>query len=853
MRKQRGGALRWSPLCRGVALATAVGGASIGWNAASAQGLDEIIVTAERRETSLQDTPISVMAFTTEAMEFKGIRDMFELADSVPNLDIKGSRGTGNTSPNYQIRGIGGGGGATGERGVGFYIDNVFMPRTTGPVMRVLDVERVEVLRGPQGTLFGRNSTGGAIRVFSKQPGPERDGYLRLTGGNFDHRDVSAMINVPITDRFFIRAQGASLEQDGFVERGPQMLGDSDDTVARLQMAWHPSDTLSTTVGFLRTTSKSNGSPTDLVQFNMAPACPSDPTNPFICWNGNYADWMSDFLEQSGQPRLRDNDERLIRDDFSMPDFCFLDGPDPDWDDACLQWNKNDYSQLDVNVNWEINDRVTMISTTGLSEFSSDGVSDWQLLGMEFRRDQVESDVFYQEFQFNLELFDGKVDFVTGFNYFKEDAESPRNALYNAVGSSTYNAATGGAPNGNLWGCVVGGTTGPFCSNPPTATPAENLRLRVTGDSYTSQTSEAYGLFANSTWHIVDRLNLTLGVRFSDDSKDFLNTAYASDNFIPEDGVSTTVRGEDSWSETDWRTTLDVNVTDDVMLYVTASKAFRSGSFSVPAALAPTAGRPYHLRPPPAPVPPESLLNRELGMRSEWLNGRVRVNATYFDMDFTDRQGASAVLDPNSPTGFTIQLVNQGDVALDGVEIETMFGVTDRFTVDASAGWVDYTMANPCINNGLFLFPPPVDRSVSFGGRYELPMRNGGNLSIGLSYTREGPQETHSGGLTPEQNAAFGCTGLGATAFVDSRYRLDGFEVLNGLVRYTSNNGRWQAGLYGNNLTDETYANNAQAFGRGYWGAGGPPTGINTAVRNAIAEYRARPREYGLTFQYNFF
>ena len=103
---------------------------------------------------------------------------MFELATITPNLDIKGSRGTGNTSPTYEIRGISGGGGATGERSVGFYIDNVFMPRTTGPVMRVLDVERVEVLRGPQGTLFGRNSTGGAIRVFSKQPGPDQDAYL---------------------------------------------------------------------------------------------------------------------------------------------------------------------------------------------------------------------------------------------------------------------------------------------------------------------------------------------------------------------------------------------------------------------------------------------------------------------------------------------------------------------------------------------------------------------------------------------------------------------------------------------------------------------------------------------------
>src|SRR5690606_37606703 len=181
-----------------------------------AQELEEIVVTAERRELSLQDTPISLMAFSGEKLEERGVRDMFELSTISPNLDIKGSRGNGNTAPSFQIRGIGAGAGATGERGVGFYVDNVFMPRTTGPVMRVLDVERIEVLRGPQGTLFGRNSTGGAIRVITRQPGDELEGYLRVTGGKFDRRDVAGMINVPVSDTVAVRGQVALMEQDGY-------------------------------------------------------------------------------------------------------------------------------------------------------------------------------------------------------------------------------------------------------------------------------------------------------------------------------------------------------------------------------------------------------------------------------------------------------------------------------------------------------------------------------------------------------------------------------------------------------------------------------------------------------------
>jgi iron complex outermembrane recepter protein len=840
----RAGRLQLAALPQAVVLALSAGALGTIPGGASAQ-LDEIIITAERRELGLQDTPISVIAFTGDTLELRGVRDMFELATIAPNLDIKGSRGTGNTSPTWQIRGVSGGGGAAGERGVGFYVDNVYMPRTTGPVMRVLDVDRVEVLRGPQGTLFGRNSTGGAIRVFSRQPGPERDGYVRLTGGNFDHYDLVAMINAPLSDQLFLRAQAGYLHQEGFVQRGPQMLGGSEDKIGRVQLAFQPSDRLRVTFGALHTESESDGSPTDMVGFNMAPACPFDETNPFVCWEGNYADWVSDFLEQSGQERLRDNDPRLLLDEYTMPDWCFLDGPTASWNDMCRQWNNGKYTQFDVSVDFELNERVGMLSTTGYSDFESRGVSDWQLMGMEFRPSHVKSEVFYQELQFNLTVADGVVDFVTGVSYFNENSSSPREALYSAIGSSVFDRFTGGSPNGNLWGC--NDTLGIPCAG-------TERRLRVTGDSSTRQRSTAYGLFASSTVHLGERVNLTFGMRQSWDEKDFQNTAFASDNFIPEDGVSTTVRDKDDWSERDWRATLDVRVMTDFMIYLTSSRAFRSGTFSVPAALPTTVDRPWNLRPPPAPVPPERVENQEVGFRTQWFDNRFRVNATYYDMDFINRQGASAVTDPNAPTGFVIQLVNQGDVELWGTEVEMMLAATDRLTLDAAAGWANYRMSNPCINNGPFLFPPPMDRSFALGGRYAVPLRSGANVTIGLNWSRTGPMQTHPGGFTPEENAIYGCSAFSMT-FVDSRHEVPSYSMVNASLRYTSDDGRWTAGIYGNNLTDEVFANNAQAFGRGYWTMGGPlgGQGISAPARNAIAEYRGRPREWGVTFQYNFF
>jgi iron complex outermembrane receptor protein len=641
------------------------------------------------------------------------------------------------------------------------------------------------------------------------------------------------------------------LNEAGILIRGPQELGSSEDSVLRAQLAWEPTDALRVTFGALHTDSESDGSPTDMTFFNMDPVCPLDPSNPYYCLQGNYADWVSDFLEQSGFERLRQDDPRLTADDYSMPDWCFLDDPNPDWDAMCEQWNKSKYTQFDANVEWQLSDNISLLSTTGFSEFESSGVSDWQLMGMEFRPAGVNSDVTYQEFQFNFTI--GKrADLIAGLTYFNEESGTPRESLINAFGSSNFNAVTGGTANGNIWGC--NDTLGVPCAGTV-------RRLRTTGDTQTLQEATAYGLFANSTIHFGERFNLTLGVRESYDEKKFSSEAFASDNFIPQFGGSTIITAEDDWDATDYRVTFDVKVTDAFMVYLTSSEAFRSGSFTVPPAVLitpPAPATPYHARPQPGLVPPETLLNDEIGFRSEWLDGRFRINATYYEMDYTDRQGASAVADPNSTTGFRIDLVNQGDVELWGNEIEAMFAVTDRFTVELATGRANYELANPCINNGPYLFPPPMDKETSLSGRYDLP-RPTGNFTFSLAYTKTGPMQTHPGGFTPEELAQVTCFANAAAAnfaatFIDSRYEVPSYDLVNFSMRYGPNDGAWSGTLYVNNLTDEVYANNAQSFGRGFWTQGGPAggAGFSAPPRQAIADYRGRPREVGVTLQYNF-
>jgi iron complex outermembrane receptor protein len=421
--------------------------------------------------------------------------------------------------------------------------------------------------------------------------------------------------------------------------------------------------------------------------------------------------------------------------------------------------------------------------------------------------------------------------------------------LLNAFSSSNFNATTGGTAGTppNTWGC--NDSLGVPCASGV-------RRLRRTGDSSTNQEATAYGLFANATIHFGERVNLTLGVRESHDEKDFSNELFASDNFIPQAGGSTIVSASDDWDATDYRGTVDFQITDDFMVYVTSSKAFRSGSFNVPGPVCNNAGpvcTTFHRRPQPALIPPETLLNDELGFRSEWLDGRLRFNATYYEMEYTDRQGASAQPDASVPTGFRIDLVNQGDVDLWGSEIEAMFAVTERFTVEGATGRTNYEMANPCVNNGPYVFPPPMDREYNLSGRYDLP-RPTGNFAFTLNYTKTGPMQTHPGGFTAAENLIYGCSAFSAT-FIDSRYEVPSYNLANLSVRYSPNDGKWAATFFANNLTDEIYANNAQSFGRGFWTQGGPAggAGLSAPPRQAVADYRGRPREIGVTFQYNFF
>jgi iron complex outermembrane receptor protein len=218
-------------------------GAQQGQSASARAMLEEVVVTARRREESLQDLPLSIQAITSDAMQAQGIYNIESVEDFVPNLVLNDDQRANDTR--MFVRGIGGGFSNPDQVfGVGMYIDGHYLSGSLGAFMSTVDIERVEVLRGPQGTLFGKNTTGGAISLISAKPGPEFDSYVTLRAGEFGQQDVRAMVNTPITDTLFFRGNVASEETDGyyFNRFDGQDTGGTDQTSLGLALRWEPSD-----------------------------------------------------------------------------------------------------------------------------------------------------------------------------------------------------------------------------------------------------------------------------------------------------------------------------------------------------------------------------------------------------------------------------------------------------------------------------------------------------------------------------------------------------------------------------------------------------------------------------------
>ncbi len=676
-----------------VVLAIAGSVLTTGERAAAQGALEEIVVTAQRREESLQDTPVAVSAFTASAIRDKGLEDISEVADFTPNLVFDTTSPVSGLSSGSVvfIRGIGNSDfSLTTEPGVGTYVDGVYMSRSAGGVLDVLDVERIEVLRGPQGTLFGRNTTGGAINITSRRPAEEMQGRLSLTAGEFNRLDVRASIDVPVTPTLRTTFAVSDKNRDGFVERVRMgdTLGDEDKFSFRGTAVYEPTDTLDfkLSVDHTRIDEQSAGS-------TLAGFTPGAGTVGYaLATFGDIPTGLGDL----GQ---------YVTD--GADDITYATGP--------------------TGTNLEI-DGVSLVA-----RYLAPAL---QVMYIASRR-QTEGG-FYRD-------PDNSPHAITHTH--NPDYEHNQNSHEVQISGSA--AADRLTYVAGLYYLQEDGTDNVFV---PVFLPSPDLAVgfpaAISNFAQVDNASEAAYLQVNLD--VTEVFSLTGGVRRTQDQKQFIYTQYIGADiqgnplpFFPgavnEEGVfkpglaplvgNGSGSAADAFEQTTYKVGANANLADGTLLYYSFSEGFKSGGFVL---------RYVEYQPDILTFEPETIGSHEVGVKWQGLDDRFRINAAAFSSDYEEVQ----VTFFDSLGGPVT--ANAGTVAIDGIEFELTALVTDNLLVEAGVGYVDaeYTRINPIaglsltIDESARLVNTP-ENTFNLGVEYSLPL-NANELAFRADYSSKG-------------------------------------------------------------------------------------------------------------------
>ncbi len=658
-----------------------------------ATSLEEIVVTARKREESLQETPIAVTAFSAIDLEKRSLTNLMEVGSFVPNVSMATGQSSSGGSNNGQvyIRGVGQSDFLfTTDPGVGIYIDGVYHPRTLGAVMDLLDLERIEVLRGPQGTLFGKNTIGGALNVIPAKPTGEFGGYAEVTFGSFDRTDFRGGIDFPISETLFAKAALSYKNRDGYGDRldfatGTKIdeSGDEDQIGGRAALRWLASDDITVDFSFDYTREREKSVPYTLLEVDTSAAAPTQLWNALI-----------------GGPSGLPFTSAFITGD---PDTSYATGP-----------NRNNMDAWGVNatVEWDLG-RITVKSITAYREiealFGGDGdASPLPINSTEQAQDQNQ---ISQELQLLGTGFDDHLKWVVGLFYFDEfgrDANDVRltSGLFNVFESLP----------GPLDGSLLAAPTAPGGPGNPI-----NVALDLDFDIFNEIDITSVALFSQATVDFTDRLSLTGGIRYTYEKKDYFleHRRIASNTFIVP---ATTVSA--SWNEPTYMASLQYQWTDDLMTYASFSRGFKSGGFN---------GRPILSALDVDPYDPEFLNSLEIGLKSEWFDRRLRLNIAGFFYDYEDMQFNTISNDPN--TGTLLLIVdNVAAAEVQGFEVEIQAVPVDGLDISGALGYTDFeiTEVDPGVRD--ITLTTQMQRTPQWNGsvsvQYTLPREDFGIFSI---------------------------------------------------------------------------------------------------------------------------
>ncbi|MGI9362180.1 MAG: TonB-dependent receptor [Parasphingorhabdus sp.] len=603
---------------------------------AQTSGLYDIVVTAQRRQESVQDVPIAISAFDEAEMDRRGISNALDIAQYVPNFVGLNNTGLGSANA-YYIRGIGNGETiATFDPPIGTYVDDIYISRQNANNLSLFDVQRVEVLRGPQGTLFGRNTTGGAVNLFMKEPGDEVAGYVEAGYGSYERYMARASIDIPLADTFAVKVSGYFQDDEGYAKNSitGERTNESDSWGARLGFRGELSDTTRWTGSYMHINTKA----LNLLNFDCDPADPTNCDGRFVTTgltkDGNFGGLLYGKKDNFGLG----NDTNM---DFVSSNLEFGSGEDISVNIITgYVYTTQDYALdfADGRALPTLNDPVPGVQGYTMGGFTVANVGEYSQ--------------FTQEVKVNASLGDGLIDLVGGAFYFEEDNYSDFADIFSIPG------APGGIP-------------------------------LVLADRTLRNTTRAYAGYLQGDLNITDQLTLTAGIRYTDETKKFSirdnrescndgsveATCLTNANLVAANG--TAIPREMSTKLWTPRFAVNYQVDRDILLFASATRGFKSGGWNA---------RGTSLN-ELLPFGPEKAWSYEAGFKSELLDNRLRVNLTAYYLDVGGLQTPAGFVKPNGSIAFITR--NFADYVNKGIELEINAAPVDGLNLFASAGYQD--------------------------------------------------------------------------------------------------------------------------------------------------------------------
>ena len=684
--------------------------------------LEEIVVTATRRETQLMDTPISITALDGQSLDSLAVSSAHTLAGFVPNLTV--SYVSDSTVVN--IRGIEGNNfSAIGDPTVAFHVDGIYSARPRGAELTFFDIERVEVLRGPQGMLYGRNATAGSINVISRRPTDEFDASIDVLAGNESRVNSRGMINIPVSDNWAVRAAYIIDDRDGYNKHpnGFEGSDDSDRYGIRLQSLFQISDNASFLIGGDYEEEDGVGPQTSLA-FNRDPR---------------------EFVVNS-QP-FRQTKKYGIRGELVW-----------ELDTFTVTW----LPSFRVDERIHLND---LDEGLGPSHFIAD----------------QESEQLSQEVRLTSNESRSDWDWLVGFYYFEEDVEDTRDILFDGVLIRP--------PDG-----VIDTFNFNAFRNPNAVT-------------------ESVAVFANVDRQFTEQLEVVLGARYTDDSRESGRVSTAQ-LVLPNGMLGRLVRNfRNTFSVAsdnfDFKVGLNFRPADGSLYYANVTTGYKQGGFNDDGTL----------------YTPEEITAFELGLKQSLLDDRLQLSAAAFFQDYTDLQVFKIEAGPGgAPQSF---IRNAAEAEISGLELEGLWAPIDPLRFNFSLGLLEteYKDFISAVNNRR---PPPRLLQFDLSGN-ELTNAPAVNLNVGAEYTFELGQ---MGSLAAGINVLYE-----DEAFLDEfnveREKKDSFTKTDIRLVYTGPNQRFWAQAYVDNIEDEDVRRSLASL---------PPAGNRYQY--------APPRTYGLRIGY---